>query len=106
MFIKKYLIIFSLLSCLIPLPTFATSYWTPMLQNWNLYLDNGVAYVNAYNMPSHCIHRRAEIEITTDDKYQNFLFDFTLAMYQLRRQLKIVIDNDQTVCKIMGVADK
>ena len=86
----------------------ATAYWTPMLSDWKLYLDNGVAYVGATNMPSHCSNSRAQIETSSQiysATYQRDIYAYVMAAYTAGKQLRIVVNDQESLCKVYGVND-
>lgn len=100
----KMLIVFAVLLSSISLSAFAGRYHTPMLTTWSLELNNGVAYINSPQMPSHCSYSRAQISMsgTEFDKSQ---FAFALAAFKSKTQVVVVVDDTQTTCVVSGMRD-
>jgi hypothetical protein len=83
----------------------AGAYWTALLSNWNLYLDNGVAYVDASNMPAHCSNSRAQIETSSQiysASYQRDIYAYVLAAHAAGKTLRIVVNDQESLCKVYG----
>jgi len=86
--------------------SFAGRYWVPVdssgvsfyTSNWDLYINNNVVYVISPDLPSHCSHKRAQINITLDKPLDKALYAYLLAAYSSGKSLKIVVDSTQTTC--------
>ncbi len=92
-------------SALMPTPAFATKNWTASLVNWRLTMDNGVAYVNAINMPANCLNQRAYIDTSATiytQTNQRDLYAFVLAQSLAGNTLAIVVDDTETNCRLYG----
>lgn len=101
--------VFLLFLFFLPLSGYAKSYWTQPLADWSLYLDNGVVYVTANNMPSHCTYSRAQIDTSTQVyslTYQRDIYAYILAAYTAKKPLTIVVNDQDSICKITGVNDR
>jgi hypothetical protein len=99
----------SLCFMLLPLSASAAAYWTGGLTDWNVYLDNGVVYIGAANMPAHCAFARAQIDTSTQvytATYQRDLYAYVMAAYTAGKPLKIVLNDQETTCKVYGANDR
>ena len=86
---------------------FAGRYWTDNLQDWNLYVNNGVIYLAATNMPSHCSYSRAQIDTNSSNggfSQQNNkdLYAYLLTASIAGKSMRIVVSSDQSDCTISG----
>lgn len=91
-----------------PLTASAEAYWSPALDNWILYLDNGVVYVGASNMPAHCANSRAQIEPSSQiytATYERDLYAYVMAAYAAGKPLALVLHDDESTCKVYGAKD-
>ena len=105
---RKLTSVLSLAFLLVPLSVNAAPYWTSQLTDWKVYLGNGVVYVSASNMPSHCSYSRAQIDTSSQvysPTYQRDLYAYLMAAYAAGKTMKIVVDDQETVCKIYGAGD-
>lgn len=84
-----------LLLCLITSISYADRFWTANLNNWHLFLNNGVGYVTSSSLPDTCSHNRAQINFT-DDNYAKAIWAYILAASKTGEELSIVLDHDQT----------
>lgn len=91
-------------------PAMAARNWTKSLTDWTLYLDNGVAYVAAVNMPANCAHARAEIRTSAvlggSPTYARDVYAFILASSGAERPLRVVIDDAESTCLIYGARNE
>jgi hypothetical protein len=87
-------------------PALAARNWTKPLTDWQLYLDNGVVYVTAANMPANCSYSRAEIRTSAvqsgSPTYARDLYAFVLASRSAERPLRVAIDDAESTCLIYG----
>lgn len=107
------LLVFVVMECSV---VYAEPYWTGPLLNWNLVVNNGVIYLTATNMPSHCSYSRAQIDtagnggtdgVTGGYSLQNNkdLYAYLMVASSLGKQtLNIVVRREDTVCSIYGAA--
>lgn len=82
----------------------AGRYHTDYLTEWQYELNNGVAYVTSAKMPAHCSHSRAQISMT-ETGFDKSQFAYILAAYAANKSIKVVVDDEDTVCVISGVRD-
>ena len=97
-----------LVTSLSPIAAHATLVWTPSLTDWTLSVNNGVAYVNATNMPTYCLYSRAQIDTSATvitPTNQRDLYAFVLASYMAGKPLTLVVNDAETTCKIYGAGN-
>lgn len=82
------------LALLISLPSQAARFWTGDLQDWQLSLNNGVAYVTSPSLPTECKYSRAQLEFS-DSEYNKAMWSYLLAASKTNEKLKVVLDHDQ-----------
>lgn len=80
--------------CLTMFSSHAGRFWTSYLDNWHLYLNNGVAYVSSSSFPEQCKHGRAQINFS-DSEYVKAMWSYTLAASKTGEKLRVVLDFDQ-----------
>ena len=88
--------------------SFAGKYWIPTeyTSNWNLHIENGVIYITSSDFPSHCSHRRAQINIADDRPLDKALYSYLLAAYMAKQSIRIVVDSDDTDCVVDAAFSK
>jgi hypothetical protein len=95
-------------SAMMSAPGVANKLWSASLTNWRFYMDNGVAYVQAANMPANCQYQRAYID-TSATVYtptnQRDLYAFVLAQSLAGNTLSIVVDDSETNCRVYGASN-
>lgn len=81
---------------------FAAKYWTPdaATSNWDLHINNGVIYISSSDFPEHCSNSRAQINIANDAPLDRALYAYLLAAYQAKQAIRIVVDSNETTCKV------
>ena len=87
----------------------AGTYWSPALSDWRLYLDNGVVYIAASNMPAHCQYARAQIDTSTQvysPTYQRDIYAYVMAAHVAGKPLSIVLNDQESTCKVYGANDQ
>jgi hypothetical protein len=92
-----------------PFSVNAGSYWTGALTDWYVSLDNGVVYVGASNMPAHCSYARAQIDTSSQiysATYQRDLYAYVMTAYAAGKSLRIVVNDQETTCKVYGASDR
>ena len=92
--------------CVINTANAARNWGQDALINWELYLNNGVAYIITSELPDHCSYNRAQIEMsgTEFDKAQ---YAYALSAKARNKKLKYVVDFDPTItlCVITGLRE-
>jgi len=86
---------------------FAERYWTEYLIDWRVMINNGVVYITAPNMPTHCAYSRAQISTassTVGFSQQNNkdLYAYVLSASILEKKLRIVVDRAESECVLSG----
>lgn len=99
----KY-VIFIIIICGSPL-AFSKAYWAGVLNDWSLYLDNNVVYVQSDSMASHCSYNRAQIDVAQGD-YQRALYSYALSAKARGKKLSYVVDSDASTCVIFGLSER
>jgi hypothetical protein len=83
----------------------AERYWPGKpLDDWRLILNNGVAYVVSDQIPAHCTHSRAQINMSGKE-FDKALYAYALSAKARRKSLRYVIDGDHTSCVISGLEE-
>lgn len=103
---KKIILLVVLYATLCASNSFAGIFWTAPLQNWNIYVNNGVIYVSATNMPANCSYQRAQIDTTSNfplsQQNNKDLYAYILSSSLTSKPLTIVVDSDVTTCTVWG----
>lgn len=90
---------------IISTPVSATRYWpTTPLTDWELYLNNGVAYVLSSQMVSHCQLSRAQINMPGTE-YDKSLYAYALSAKARNKTIKYVVDDTQTICIVSALRE-
>ncbi len=83
----------------------AGRYWPEtVLTNWNLYLNNGVAYIISNQMADHCSYNRAQINMDGTE-FNKSLYAYAMSAKARGKNLEYVIDSTQTNCVISGLRE-
>lgn len=86
--------------------TFAARYWpSQTLTEWTLSLNNGVAYITSNQIPDHCEHSRAQIDMGGTD-FDRALYAYALSAKARDKSLRYVIDSDHTDCVISALDER
>ena len=83
--------------------------WTDKLEDWSIYIDNGVVYIHSGSMPAGCSHDRAQIDTSSTIKSetnQRDIYSFALMSYASGKDLYIVTDESESPCFVYGVKNK
>lgn len=81
-------------------------YWpAPNLSDWNIQLNNGVAYIQSDQMAEHCANNRAQINMTGTE-FDKALYAYALSAKARGKGLAYVVDSDSTICIISGLQEK
>ena len=83
---------------------FAGRYWPEKLNDWHIYLNNGVAYIRSPDMAEHCTYDRAQINMTGTE-FDKALYAYALSAFAKGKKLEYVVDSDQTICVISGLRE-
>lgn len=93
-----------LLTLLVAQTSAATRYWPGTLNNWKVYLNNGVAYITSSEIADHCTYDRAQINMSGTE-FDKALYAYALAAQAKGKKLDYVVDDTQTVCVISGLSE-
>ena len=86
--------------------TYAARYWpSQTLTEWTLSLNNGVAYITSNQMPDHCEHSRAQIDMSGTE-FDRALYAYTLSAKARGKSLRYVVDSDHTNCVISALDER
>lgn len=86
--------------------TVAARYWpSQTLTNWTLSLNNGVAYITSNQMPDHCEHSRAQIDMSGTE-FDRALYAYALSAKARGKSLRYVVDSDHTECVISALDER
>lgn len=95
-------IIFGLI-CLYATSAFAGRYWpADTLVTWNLYLNNGVAYISSPQFVSHCNHDRGQINMDGTE-FNKALYAYAMSAKARGKKLTYVVNSTDTTCIITGL---
>lgn len=85
----------------------ATRYWpSTALTDWELYLNNGVAYILSTQFADHCSHNRGQINIDSNQEFDKALYAYALSAKARGKNLKYVVDSTQTTCVISALREQ
>ena len=73
------------------------------LTSWGLSLNSGVAYITSTQLPANCSPARAEIKMSGSE-YDKALFAYALDARGLNRTIRVVVDNTESRCVVMGIS--
>lgn len=83
----------------------AKRYWPSELVNWNLYLNNGVAYISSSQFAEHCSYSRGQINMDGTE-FNKAQYAYALSAKAKDKKLRYVVDSsDQTTCIITGLQE-
>ncbi|PKF76462.1 hypothetical protein CW749_26895 [Vibrio sp. vnigr-6D03] len=83
----------------------AKRYWpTQKLTNWELYLNNGVAYVASPQFAAHCSYDRGQINMSGTE-YDKALYSYALSAKARGKKLSYVVDNTHSNCVISALRE-
>ena len=80
----------------------ADAVFSDVLSSWTLTLNNGVAYVTSPQLPANCFPLRARINMSGSE-YDKALFAFVLDANSRGVAIRVVVDDSQSDCVVMGV---
>ena len=83
--------------------TSAVPVFSNPLTSWALSLNSGVAYITSTQLPANCSPARAEIKMSGSE-YDKALFAYALDARGLNRTIRVVVDDTQTRCVVMGIS--
>ncbi|WP_072682469.1 hypothetical protein [Arcobacter sp. LA11] len=102
---KKISLTFLFAFTLLNVNAFAVRYWPPtVLTDWNLYLNNGVAYISSPQIPGHCSYSRAQINMDGTE-FNKAQYSYAMSAKARNKKLRYVIDNAQSICIITGLQE-
>ncbi|WP_165728390.1 hypothetical protein [Pseudoalteromonas sp. 31A1] len=82
----------------------AERYWPAELINWNLNLNNGVAYITSKQFPKHCTYSRAQINMNGTE-FNKAMYAYALSAKARDKKLRYVIDRTHSTCIISGLQE-
>ena len=98
-------IIFGLIS-LYATSAFAGRYWpADTLVTWELYLNNGVAYISSPKFASHCNHDRGQINMDGTE-FNKAQYAYAMSAKARGKNLRYVVDSTQSTCIISGLQEQ
>lgn len=81
----------------------AKRYWpSKALTNWDLHLNNGVAYIRSPDFASHCRYLRGQINMDGTE-FNKSQYAYALAAYAQGKTIRYVVDDEQTICIVTGI---
>jgi hypothetical protein len=81
----------------------AERYWPEQpLTDWQLALDNGVAYISSPQFAGHCSYDRGQINMDGTE-FNSALYAYALSASAMGKDLLYVVDRNQTTCVITGL---
>ncbi|MEX0335630.1 MULTISPECIES: hypothetical protein [Vibrio] len=103
---KKSLFAFISLTLLSNSPAYAQRYWpAELLSNWNLYLNNSVAYIQSPEFAKHCQYSRGQINMDGTE-FNKALYSYALSAKARGKKLRYVVDDQHTTCVITGLEER
>ena len=99
----RQLLSLGLLLATATLPAWATRYWpsTPLTE-WEMYVNNGVVYIQSPQFASHCSYSRGQVNVA-DSAYDRALYAYALSAKARGKALRYVVDDAATDCHIFGL---
>lgn len=83
----------------------AGRYWPEeVLTEWELFLNNGVAYISSPQFVSHCLYSRGQINMTGTE-FDRAQYAYAMSAKARGKKLRYVVDNTQTSCVISGLRE-
>jgi len=86
-------------------PVFAKRYWPAELVEWDLALNNGVAYITSPQFASHCQYSRGQINMDGTE-FNKAQYAYAMQAKVRGKKIRYVVDDTQTVCIITGLAEQ
>tara|TARA_R110001583_G_scaffold103368_1_gene250571 strand:+ start:1124 stop:1441 length:318 start_codon:yes stop_codon:yes gene_type:complete len=84
----------------------AGRYWPETtLTSWELYLNNGVAYISSSQFADHCSDDRGQIDIDSTE-FSKSLYAYAMSAKARGKNLKYVVDSTQTTCIISALREQ
>ncbi|MCP4985225.1 MAG: hypothetical protein GY928_03880 [Colwellia sp.] len=83
---------------------FATRYWPPVLTDWSLSLNNGVAYISSPQFAEHCSYDRGQINMDGTE-FNKAQYAYAMSAKAKGKKLQYVVDDTQTTCIITGLQE-
>ena len=97
------MIIFGALS--LSISAYANRYWpSVVLTNWEVYLNNGVAYIASPQFASHCSYSRGHI-LMDGTEFNKAQYAYAISAKARGKNLKYVVDNTHGNCVISGLQE-
>ena len=85
--------------------TMAGIYWAPnKLTNWNITLNNNVAYITSSQFAEHCANSRGQINMDGTE-FNKALFAYAMSAKARGKSLSYVVDSEHTNCIIFGLSE-
>lgn len=101
---SKHIILFFLI-LLSSNTTLAKRYWpTETLTEWNLYLNNNVAYISSPQFAEHCSYSRGQINLDGTE-FNKAQYSYALSAKSRGKSLRYVIDSEHSNCIITGLSE-
>lgn len=84
----------------------AGRYWPEVaLTSWELYLNNGVAYIKSSQFADHCSYDRGQINMDGTE-FNKSLYTYAMSAKARGKNLKYVVDSRQTACIISALREQ
>jgi hypothetical protein len=92
-------------ACLIAQQAAATLYWpSTTLTQWDMFVNNGVVYIQSPQFASHCTYSRGEIQVG-NGPYERAMYAYALSAKARNKSLNYVVDDAATICVIKGLME-
>jgi hypothetical protein len=103
---KKLLIICLVTICTISTANAARKWGSTPLTDWELYLNNGVAYILSSELPEHCSYDRAQINMSATE-FDKAQYAYAMSAKARNKKIRYVVDFDSsiTLCVITGLKE-
>ncbi|MCH2041053.1 MAG: hypothetical protein MK185_10510 [Saccharospirillaceae bacterium] len=84
----------------------AGRYWPEAtLTSWELYLNNGVAYILSSQFADHCSYDRGQINMDGTE-YNKSLYAYAMSAKARGKNLRYVVDSTQKTCIISALQEQ
>lgn len=75
------------------------------MTDWQIYLNNGVVYVQSPQFASHCSYSRGEFDVNLGS-YNRALLAYALSAKARGKALRYVVDDAATLCVIDALLEE
>ncbi|PAJ71642.1 hypothetical protein CJF42_25620 [Pseudoalteromonas sp. NBT06-2] len=103
---KKLLVACLMIICSVSTANAARGWGSTPLTNWELYLNNGVAYILSLELPEHCSYDRAQINMSATE-FDKAQYAYVMSAKARNKKIRYVVDMDPsvTLCVITGLRE-